>query len=121
MPVKDTDLQFNFDHWASVAKENPERFENMRAQLLEQVIQQSPEHIRQRLEGLQWRIDQVRNLSSTPLSACLRISKMMWDSVVGEHGLLTALETPEKIINPRTASDRNKVINLHKIVGSDKT
>lgn len=113
MPGKDTVLQFDFDHWASIAKENPELFESMRTQLLEQMIQRSPEQIKQRMEGLQWRIDQVRNRSSNPLSSCLRISKMMWNSVLGEHGLLTALETPEKIINTRSSTDDNKIIYLN--------
>lgn len=114
MEEKQPIIQFDFDHWSSVAKENPEKFEAMREALLEQMIEQSPDNIRRRMEGLQWRIDQVRNRSDTPMAACLRISKMMWNSVLGEHGLLTALETPEKILKPMTKDSGEKIIALKK-------
>ncbi len=119
MQGPDKALQFDFDYWSAVAKENPERFEAMRIALVEQIIQQSPDKIKQRMEGLQWRIDQVRNRSANPMAACLHISKMMWDSVLGEYGLLTALETQEKILKPITHPDSSNVIHLNKIEKSD--
>ena len=114
MQDKDKLQQFEFDHWSSVAREDPARFESMREALLEDMIQQTPEKLRPRIEGLQWRIDQIRNLSSNPMSSCLRISKMMWESVIGDHGLITALETPEKILRPPREDSENKVVQLKK-------
>ncbi|MFQ5659242.1 MAG: DUF3135 domain-containing protein [Gammaproteobacteria bacterium] len=114
MREKHNTREFDFDHWSSVARENPDRFESMRAALLEQMIEQSPEDIKRRMLGLQWRIDQVRNRSANPLAACLRISRMMWNSVLGDHGLLTALETPEKILRAGKLDREHKVVHLNR-------
>ena len=109
-------LSFDFDRWSSIADEDPERFEEMRAALLEQMIEQSPDSMKQRMQGLQWRIDQIRNQSANPMAACLSISKMMWNSLLGEQGLLTALETPEKILRKGDETDKNNVVPLSKPV-----
>ncbi len=50
---------FDFDQWATIARQDPEQFERMRQQLINEVIAQSPEHLKQRMEGLQWQIDQI--------------------------------------------------------------
>lgn len=57
---------FDFDQWATIARQDPEQFERMRQQLINEVIAQSPEHLKQRMEGLQWQIDQIRKQSSSP-------------------------------------------------------
>lgn len=105
---------FDFDRWSRIAEQDPERFEEMRTALLEQMIEQSPDSMKLRMQGLQWRIEQVRNQSANPMAACLRISKMMWNSLLGEQGLLTALETPEKILRINDDENDNKVVPLHK-------
>ena len=119
MSYKESELQFDFDHWATIARDDPDRFELMREALLEEMIQQSPDNIRQRMEGLQWKINQVRNRSANPMTSCLRISRMMWDSVLGEQGLLTALETPEKILRPLAGEGIDKVVQLKPGNGGD--
>ena len=113
MEEKQQIMSFDFNQWSSIARENPEKFEAMREALLGQMIEQSPASIKRRMEGLQWQIDHIRNQSANPMAACLRISKMMWNSVLGEHGLLTALETPEKIIKHGFQDVDNKVIQLN--------
>ena len=106
---------FDFDLWSRIAEEDPKRFEEMRADLLEQMIEQSPDSMKQRMQGLQWRVEQVRIQSANPMAACLRISKMMWNSLLGEQGLLTALATPEKILRKKNDDKNdNKVIPSHK-------
>lgn len=82
----------DFDDWAALAVRDPEAFEARRAQVIEEFIQQVPEAKRTRLRRLQWRIDMTRRRASNPVSACIRISQMMWDSLLGEGGLLEALE-----------------------------
>jgi len=119
MKGKDKTLQFDFDSWSTIAREDPERFEMMRNAMVEQLIQQSPDNIKKRMTGLQWLIDQVRNRSANPMAACMCISKMMWDSVLGDHGLLTALKTPEKILRPITHPDKSNVIPLNIIEKPD--
>jgi hypothetical protein len=81
-----------FDDWVQLAKSDPAAFETRRARMIEQHICAMPEHKQQRLRCLQWKIDQVRNQCKTPMAACLKLSEMMWDSLVGPGGLKDALE-----------------------------
>jgi hypothetical protein len=74
-----SDAGFDFEAWATLARENPEEFERRREQEIRKVIDARPD-LRHRLEGLQFRIDAERKLARTPLKACLRISALMWDS-----------------------------------------
>jgi hypothetical protein len=82
----------DFDSWSELAKSDPEAFEARRAEVIEQIIQGMPAHKQQRMRCLQWRIDQVRAQAGNPLSACIKLSKMMWDSLAGPGGLREALE-----------------------------
>lgn len=82
----------DFDQWAQLARSDPETFEQKRAQAIEELIQRMPEHKRHRMRCLQWKIDQVRNQCKTPMAACIKLSEMMWDSLVGPGGLKDALE-----------------------------
>ncbi len=82
----------DFDVWAQLAESDPVGFEAKRAQVIEDVIQGMPEHRRQRLRCLQWKIDQVRQQCNTPMAAVIKLSEMMWDSLVGQGGLKDALE-----------------------------
>ncbi len=84
-------IGFDFDHWSKLARDDPQGFERARARLLDRAIEQAPEARRARLRGLQWRVDQVRRRAGTPLSACVEMSKLMWDAVLGERGLLESL------------------------------
>ncbi len=77
----------DFDEWAALAREDPQAFEKMRLAAIDEYIASVPDTHRQRLRRLQWRIDQERRLARNPMSACLRISRMMWDSLLGEGGL----------------------------------
>ncbi|MEX0729575.1 MAG: DUF3135 domain-containing protein [Aquisalimonadaceae bacterium] len=85
-------IRIDFDEWCRLAKDNPTAFEQRRRQLLEFAIRTAPIARQQRLRGLQWRIDHERRRAATPLAACLRISRMMWNAVQGENGLLAAMD-----------------------------
>jgi len=99
-------IGIDFDTWSEVAEKDPKAFERMRLDAIEACINSAPEGNRDRLRRLQWRIDQERRLARTPLGACVRISRMMWQSVLGEGGLrerflelgsyLGALEKPSQ-------------------------
>jgi hypothetical protein len=80
----------NFDTMTVIAKEDPVEFERLRQIAIDEFIESAPPDRRERLRGLQWRIDQERR-NRTPLSACIRISKMMWDHLLGPNGLLGLL------------------------------
>jgi len=84
---------FDFQEWARLAREDPDAFERERARLIGELIGAAPPEMRHRLEALQWRVEQVRRRSRTPLSACLKISAMMWERVTGQHGLLPHLRS----------------------------
>lgn len=76
-----------FDHWAQLAVADSDAFEARRSRLIEAFISSVPPERQRRLRCLQWRIDQIRRTARTPLASCIRISRMMWDSVLGEGGL----------------------------------
>jgi hypothetical protein len=82
----------DFDDWAQLAKSDPAAFEEKRTRVIEDLIRSMPEDKRQRMRRLQWKVDQVRNRCKTPMAACIKLSEMMWDSLVGPGGLKDALE-----------------------------
>ncbi|HHJ12801.1 MAG TPA: DUF3135 domain-containing protein [Gammaproteobacteria bacterium] len=82
----------DFDDWAGLAKSDPEAFEIRRREAIEALIECMPEHKRERMRCLQWKIDQVRARAGSPMAACIKISEMMWDSLTGPGGLQEALE-----------------------------
>ena len=82
----------DFDQFTELAKSDPDAFEAKRAEVIEQVIQSMPAHKQHRMRCLQWKIDQVRMQASNPMAACIKLSEMMWDSLVGPGGLREVLE-----------------------------
>lgn len=112
--MKEQTTSFNFDEWMKLAKDDPEVFEKQRLEAIQNVLTNSSDNSKNRLEGLQWQIDQIRKTSKTPMSACLNISRMMWEKVQGEDGLVEALNqlTGEAPIKPKKAY-RAKVVQLH--------
>lgn len=82
---------FDFSEWSNLAHTDPQAFEKKRELAIESVILSMPHDKQQRIRRLQWRIDQERKLSKSPMAACIRLSNMMWDNVLGENGLLDHL------------------------------
>jgi len=105
---------FIFDEWKNLAESNPEAFEFTRRQMIDSMIADSKDA--ERLKRLQWRIDVERQRSSSPLSACVRISNMMFDSVYGECGLADALQGNCH----RTDSKPAQVVSLSRVRGERK-
>lgn len=103
-----TDQTFlnEFDEWASLADSDPEAFEKLRRSLIDQCIEAAPEDRRQRLRSLQWRIDQERARAKSPLGACIRLTRMMWDSVLGRGGLLENLQQLSATLEQRPVASR---------------
>jgi hypothetical protein len=84
-------LEF-FEYWSKLAAENPALFEYERQRLIRKTIESAPEHIQQRLWGLQWHIDMVRGQAKNPLQACIELSGLLWDFVCAEHGFIKMLQ-----------------------------
>ncbi len=95
--TKENTNDFDFEKWSGLANEDPEAFEQTRERVINQFIADLPEDKQQRMRCLQWRVDSVRRLSKTPMAACIEISKMMWDSIKGEHGLIVAIKDLQSI------------------------
>lgn len=53
----------DFDEMKTLALSNPEAFEEIRRQHIESFLNTVPQEKRRRLTGLQWKIDQIRNLA----------------------------------------------------------
>lgn len=85
------DMDFDYQEWAALAKTDPEAFEFRRAQYIKQFLNGSGRR-KQRLEGLQFKIDATRRLAHTPPMALLAISKLMSQSLSDLGDELTALE-----------------------------
>lgn len=85
----------SFDTLAELARERPDELELLRQQITRDVISSAPSHMRERLNGLQFTIDMERRRSSCAVSACLKLSSMMNESL-GE--LREALSNPEEFL-----------------------
>lgn len=114
--MQNINTEFNFDEWAKMAKEDPDAFEDMRKQMIQNVIDSTSPEIKKRMQGLQWRIDNIRSTSSNPMASCLKISQMMWDNVLGEDGLvenMQKLNDPEQISKPKQLKESATIISLN--------
>ncbi len=60
----------------------------------------APADKHQRLRCLQWKLDQIRNLASTPMAACLQINRLLWENIYSEHGLLHCLQHLQSVKQP---------------------
>jgi hypothetical protein len=105
-PVK-ADPAFDFNEWAALAQSDPEAFDRRRLASIEALMQGMGEARRQRLRGLQFRIDMERRRARTPLKACLRLSSMMWDSFHELNAALSRL-TAEPLRRPRSAGREDR-------------
>lgn len=88
---QDTD-EFDFDRWADLALSDPQAFEIKRTNAVEAIINKASPRTRHKLRQIQWKIDTIRKTSATPLAASVRIQEMMWQSMLGEDGLLACLQ-----------------------------
>lgn len=75
------DNEPDFDALMSLAMNDPEAFEAERRKYIESFLDSVPEDKRPRLQGLQWKVDQVRKLAKTPMASCIAISNMMKESL----------------------------------------
>ncbi len=93
----------DFDHWSEIARTSPKTFEAMRTKIIRNCIDNAPQEQQKRMRGLQWQIDCLRTQSRNPLSACLKISRMMWET------LRKLGEVSQDLASPEQAMNKNKV------------
>jgi hypothetical protein len=71
----------DFETWVELASSDPEKFEQLRQDKISKIIENAPKQRQQRLRGLQWRIDIIREKhKDSAMEACLAISGLMWDT-----------------------------------------
>lgn len=102
-------IDFDFDWWMKLAEHDPKAFEKARQNLIQATINEAPEQMYQRLNGLQWRIDTEIKLATNPLDGCLKVYRMMMDSVYKPGGLLDALTMTDRV---PTSDNSENVIQL---------
>lgn len=105
---------FDFDQWATLARQDPDAFERMRGRTIEQAICQAPAGKRQRLRCLQWQLDRIRQTSRTPMVACLRMNRLLWKAVIGEGGLLDRLGGPQSPTDPSPPPRNARILHFRR-------
>ncbi len=75
-----TSFQDKASDWAQLARQDPQAFETMRTELLNEFIQNSPANQQRKLQGMQWKIELVRQRTNSPAEALAEITGMMWQS-----------------------------------------
>jgi hypothetical protein len=105
----------DFDEMLALAKTDPVSFEAKREEYIESFLSNLPADKQTRLRGLQWQIDQTRQLARTPMASCIAISNMMWDSLhkLGQQQReLVKLATGQstQFVNVQAASDKATII-----------
>lgn len=71
-------MEFDFEAWAKLARDDPEEFERRREAVVRATIESAPPEHRQRLEGLQFQINMERQRSGSALGACIKLNTLMW-------------------------------------------
>ncbi len=91
----------DFNHWVALAEQDPELFEIERSSVLDAAIHKAPLQKQHRLRCLQWKLDQIRKTSSTPMVASLRMNRLLWEAVAGKNGLVELLNQVQTPDNPQ--------------------
>ena len=110
MSVTANKQKFDFNEWSRLAAEDPETFETRRQDAIEQAISKISSEKQQRMRSLQWRIDKERERSKTPMAACIKLSNMMWENVLGDHGLLATIRHVETNEVSRPVLNTGKIL-----------
>lgn len=89
-----------FDELKDLAQHDPEGFEKLRTQLIEDCIQQSSARNQRRLKGLQFVIEARRRVADNPLKSLLDIQAMMHESFLSLQQALRDYQRPAEPTAP---------------------
>lgn len=92
-----------FDELRDLAQRDPEGFEILRAQLVEDCICQCSGSNQRRLRGIQFVIDARRRVTGSPMKALLEIQAMMYDSFLDLKQALLSPPFPSEPSVPPSA------------------
>jgi hypothetical protein len=109
-------MEFDFDAWARLAKDDPAEFERRRELALRAAIDAAPPDFRQRLEQLQNRLDRDRQRAPTPLASRVRMNSLLWAGFYRLRKELSAAASGTPPVRPVTKQSA-KVIPLRSARG----
>ena len=107
----------DFETLKEMAEKDPAALEKLRETLVEELITSSPVEYQRRLRGLQFHVDMERRRASNPLSSCLRISKMMHDSLVHLRDTITPPDDQPSSLAEEPANRSAKVLPFDRSAG----
>ena len=93
-----------------LAKMDPEKFKEQRNHAVNTMIDSAPLVLQKRLRGLQWRIDMEIRRSKNPMDSCLRINRMMMNSVYARGGFVESFENLVCPADPPQSAGTNAVV-----------
>lgn len=83
-----------FNELRDLAEHDPEGFEALRAELIDDCIRHSSARNHRRLRGLQFVIDARRKMAGNPMKALMEIQAMMHESFLGLKRVLLFQQDP---------------------------
>jgi len=99
----------SFDVLMELARNNPEKLEEIRQQMSAEILADATPSVRAKLEGLNFRIDMERQRCKNPLQSCMRITALMHDSfdrMREELDILVAPQPPQlRVVNQSPIND----------------
>ncbi len=104
----------DYDALVRLAQENPAAYEEFRQQMIERLINAVPGREQTRLRGLQFQIDQMRNLAHTPLGATLTLYELMWQKFLALNNELSGPHYAKPV-----ARKSAKIISFRQVTPAD--
>lgn len=86
----------SFEVMTKLAKNHPKLLEDLRQDMINELIDSAPLDKQRRLRGLQFKIDMEIRKSKTPVASCMQLSKMMMESLSELSDALRAIKEPSK-------------------------
>ena len=79
----------SFEFLVELARDNPEQLDELQRRYTQANINSAPEHLRHRLRGLQFTIDNTLRGIKNPVARCVKLSQLMHQSFSQLHSALT--------------------------------
>ncbi|ODC03807.1 hypothetical protein BFW38_09900 [Terasakiispira papahanaumokuakeensis] len=89
-----------FDTLMEMAQQDPQALEALRQKLSDEIVEQSNQKQRRKLEQLRFRIEGERYRATTPLASCIRLSSLMHDTLYHLNIHLEKLQQPISSFGP---------------------
>ena len=102
----------NFDEWRRLHDDDPAMFDHYRMQMLNDLIESSPESSKPRLKGLLFQMECESKRSKSPYAYNMRLSAMMMEMLDNLHHKLTDFCNNDTEISVEQAEPENNAAIL---------